>query len=107
MVRRFATRLAPQLACLAALTPLAPPCSQEALRAEIERKRKAKDETFGGRKFMKVSDLDAAREAQKRAAAGGAEPDAAAGAQARGPLCRKRGPTNALGLGAPALCGRC
>ena len=86
MVRRCATRRAPVLA----LMPVAPPRSQEALRAEIERKRKAKDETFGGRKFMKVSDLDAAREAQKRAAAGGVEPDAAAGAQARGPsLCER------------------
>jgi hypothetical protein len=65
---------------------------QEALRAEIERKRKATAEVFGGRKFMKVADIEAAREAQKRAA-GDAEPGAAAGPQARGTAL-------ALGLGA-------
>jgi hypothetical protein len=68
--------------------------AQEALRAEIERKRKLKDAEFGGRKFMKVSDLDAAREAAKRGAAGAAAPAAEGGAEVRCVVLAHR-----LGLG--------
>jgi hypothetical protein len=36
-----------------------PACLQEALKAEIERKRKAKETQFGGRKFARLADLQA------------------------------------------------
>lgn len=35
---------------------------QDALRAEIERKRKLKELEFGGKKFARLADLQAARE---------------------------------------------
>jgi hypothetical protein len=102
----LSTRTHPQThhACVA-FTP------QEALRAEIERKRKLKDAEFGGRKFMKVSELDAAREATKRGAGGGAAaPAAEGGAEVRVRAhvcvvcsCARLG----LGTRASAVCAAC
>jgi hypothetical protein len=37
----------------------------EALKAELERKRKQKAEEFGGRKFVKRSEIEAVRKAQR------------------------------------------
>jgi len=53
---------------------------------EIERKRKATSAVFGGRKFMKVSDLDSARQQQQQGAVqqgGGADAEAEGLEQAR------------------------
>jgi len=48
--------------------------AQDALKAEIERKRKLKEHEFGGRKYARLADLQASRDEQQH----GAEEDTGA-----------------------------
>jgi hypothetical protein len=87
---------------------------QEAIKAEMEKKRKARELEFGGKKYARLADIEAIREVQStpgaRGGAAAAGPSSTA-AEVRGrarnecSVARRVAPSSVLSAPAPSLAG--